>query len=166
MYHPEHLPLGRGFKVISTTTHEEELELVNKGHVFEIVDRLSVSMHTFDDHVAQHPCVTQFPELELYARVVIEYMMKMYQISANLSFQWDEEHNVDKTFTEMLQTADNIGMVAQQDHLSVDAVTLSLEEAKTLHDILVSEVAERSCRPVVVSLRDRIARYKKMMEIQ
>lgn len=166
VYHPEHLPSGRGFKVISTTNHEDELETVNKGHLFEVVDRLSVAMHTFDDFVAQHPSVTQFPELALYARVVIEYMMRMYQISANLSFEWDEPKNVNKTFLEMLECPENIGMIAQQDQLTTDAITLSLTEAELLQKILASEVLERSCRVEVVALRDRIAQYKKMMEIQ
>lgn len=166
VYHPEHIPLGRGFTVISTTTDEDELVVVDKGHVFEVVDRLSVAMHSFDDFVAQHPCVTQFPELATCARVVIEYMMKMYQISANLSFEWDEKRNVDKTFVEMLNTAENIGMIVQQDQLTVDAITLSLNEAKTLHAILVSEVDERNCGKDVVALRNRIAQYKKMMELE
>ncbi len=160
-----HVPKGVPFTVLETDLPvEEEKVEITSGYAFELMDRTHCAMSSFEDLIHTHPMIEQFPELNLFANVVLEYLMKIYQVSAGLCFEWDEEPNKDKTFEEMLASADTIQMLKQQDECTAHAPLLSLLEAEKLAEILNSEVAERSCRPEVVKLRDRVERYTKVMK--
>lgn len=157
------VPKGVAFTVLETNLPiEEEKVVLNSGHAFEVMDRTSVEMHSFEDFINSHPLVEQFPELKQYANVVLEYLMKIYQVSANLSFDWDA--NPEATFEEMLASDSTKQMLKQEDEVTAYALMLSVDEATLLSKILESEIAERSRRPEVVELYYRIDRYKFLME--
>ena len=165
IFESDQMPTGVPFTILKTGVSDvEEKTVVDSGYAFMVMDRSSCAMSSFEDLIHTSPFIEQFPELDLYANVVLEYLMKIYQVSASLCFDWDEEENKTKTFDEMMVGPGTIAMLKQEDECSAFAMTLSISEAQTICRILESEITERSCRSDVVKLHERFVRYKTVME--
>ena len=67
--------------------------LINKGHYFELMDRIHIVACMIDDHILNHPLSENEPDIQRKLDEALSLLLDTYQLVGNKENSYENENN-------------------------------------------------------------------------